>query len=80
MQCSLVVKEIGFTAALRFFGENITWSENSAFIDTNTVKVLDRIFSKPDDFSETNNLAVSAALRKHSQVSEKKLHCEIWVL
>ena len=80
MQCSLVVKEIGFTAALRFFSENITGSENSAFIDTNIVKILDSLFSKLDDFSETNNLAASAALRKHTQVSEKTLHCEIWVL
>ena len=54
MKCALVAKEIGFIAALRFVRENITESESSDFTATKAVKVLDSLFSKLHDFSETH--------------------------
>ena len=72
MKCSLVAKEIGFIAALRFIRKNITESESSDFTTTKAVKVLYSLFTKLHDFSETNDLAASAALRKLIQVSREK--------
>ena len=71
MKCSLVAKEIGFIAALRFIRKNITESESSDFTATKAVKGLYSLFTKLQDFSETNNLAASAALKKLIQVSGK---------